>query len=257
MKKVVFQDKLTWVGRQADFNFWDAHWLQANRGLLYKSRLPWYVRYAIKGIQARACILEAGCGSGFIVNGLARRKFEVYGVDNAEKTIRTLRDSYPDIHFSCQDVRNLTFEDSKFDAYLSLGVIEHFADEKESLQVIKEAVRVTKPNAVVFISVPYINSLRERKIKKGIYKAVERIPAEFYQCAYTFDQFKGLFLKSPLKLTGTIYYGADEGICREVESLNFLRKNFVTRMMLKAIEQYTRFLEPYTHMIGFKLQNTK
>ncbi len=206
MDKVIFLDKLTWIGRRADSGFWDTHWLQANRDLLYKRRLPWYVRYAIRGLSSRSRILEAGCGSGFIVNGLARWKFEVYGVDNAKKTIETLREFYKGVHFSCQDVKSLTFNDNTFDAYLSLGVIEHFVNEEDALQAIAEAVRVTKPGGILFIAVPFTNSLRERKIKRGIYRVAQRLPQEFYQRAYTFLQFKQLFSEFPLELRGVIYY---------------------------------------------------
>ena len=165
------------------------------------------------------------------------QEIRAYGVDNAEKTIETLRDFYTGIHFSCQDVKSLTFKDSLFDAYLSLGVIEHFVDEDEALQVIAEAVRVTKPGGILFISTPFTNSLRERKIRKGIYKVLQILPQEFYQRAYTLSQFKQLFSGFPLQLRGAIYYGADEGICREIESLSFLKKNPATRFMLKAIER--------------------
>lgn len=257
MKKVVFQGKLTWIGRQPDANFWDKHWLESNRRLLYKSRLPWYARRAIKGVPASALILEAGCGSGFIAKALAHRSFTVYGVDNASATIETLKVLYPDMAFSCQDVRSMDFEDDKFDAYMSLGVIEHFFDEKDAMLVLREAIRVTKPGGTLFISVPFTNSLRIKKISKNVYEHVDKISEEFYQRAYTLDQFDKLFLGLPVKLDEIVYYGAGEGICREIGYLNFLRKNIVTKTMLKVVEQYTGLLRPYTHMIGFRLRNVK
>lgn len=255
--KVIFEGKLTWVGRDTDAKFWDTHWINANRNLFLKAKLPWYVKRAIKELPPRASLIEAGCGAGFIARALSQRGYDVFGVDYAEETINFQKNFFPYSKLSCQDVRALNFDDNTFDAYLSLGVIEHFRDENDALGTIKEAMRVTKPGGVLFISVPFTNILREKKIKKGIYEQIKEVPAEFYQRSYTIPQFKQLFFGFPLRLKEIIFYDAVEGICREIISLSFLRKSLVTRIFLRLLNQYTSLLDNYSHMVGFKILNMK
>lgn len=255
--KVIFEGKLTWIGRDTDASFWDIHWINANKKFFLKARLPWYVKHAISELPPRASLIEAGCGAGFIARALAKRGYDVFGVDYAEETINFQKDYFPHIKLFCQDVRALNFNDNAFDAYLSLGVIEHFRDENDVLVTIKEGVRVTKPGGVLFISVPFTNFLREKKIRKGIYEQIKEIPGEFYQRSYTVPQFKQLFFGLPLKLKEIIFYDAVEGICREIISLSFLRKFIALRIILRLLNQHTRLLDNYCHMVAFKFLNTK
>ena len=56
------------------------------------------------------------------------------------------------------DVVRLPFADDAFDAYVSLGVIEHF--ETGFQHVLDEARRVLKPQGLIFVSVPHYYFLR-------------------------------------------------------------------------------------------------
>ena len=68
---------------------------------------------------------------------------------------------------TCQDVRNLNFDDGFFDGYWSLGVIEHFYEGYE--RIIKEVNRVIKRNGFVFLTFPSLSFLRKFKSKWGLY----------------------------------------------------------------------------------------
>jgi 2-polyprenyl-3-methyl-5-hydroxy-6-metoxy-1,4-benzoquinol methylase len=256
-KKVVFEEKLTWLEKNANPDFWDKHWLNENKPFLYKTRLPWYVRRVLTGVTPYASIIEAGCGSGFIVRALANRGYKVFGVDIAEKTISILKSSFPHLKFSHQDVRALNFEDNKFDVYLSLGVIEHFPNEKDALSVIQEAIRVTKPAGIIFISVPFTNRLREKKIRNQIYDEVKILPNDFYQRSYTILQFEQLISGLSLKLEEVIYYDAIGGLSREIIFFNFLKDSLVIKILFNLLNSFTTLFDSYTHMVGFKLLNNK
>jgi SAM-dependent methyltransferase len=225
--------------------------------MLFKSKIPWYVQRALKGVQPGVSILEAGCGSGFVANALARRGYRVSGVDYAQKTIVKLKEIYPDINFSFGDVRGLGFPDSSFGVYLSLGVIEHFIDEKDASQAIKEAIRLTKRGGIVLFTVPFTNRLRQNKMSANVYPRARSLPDEFYQRSYTVSQLKNLFLGSPLVLKDIIYYGSEEGVAREVDGLSFIRDSFIASSAIKILERFTGIGKICGHMLGFKFINNK
>lgn len=256
-EKIVFKGKLSWVGKTANSDSWDVHWLKNNAYLLEKTKLPWYVKKALRGVSESAQILEAGCGSGFIVRALDEKGYQVSGVDNAQGTIDFLRKHFPVIDFCCQDLRSLQFSDNSFDVYISLGVIEHFEDESEAETMIKEAIRVTKPQGRLFFSVPFTNYLRQKKINSNEYRTVNSIKSYFYQRSYTLMQLKKFMEKFSFQLEFIIYYDAIEGITREMPFLNFLRTVSIMRNLTKVIDRYSSLLNPYSHMIGVRLINKK
>lgn len=256
-EKVVFNEKLIWTGKNADPDFWDEHWIKHHVGLLGKAKLPWYVGRVLRGVPSGARILEAGCGSGIVVKALSLRGYNVSGIDFTKRTISFLRSQMPEIDFRCEDIRNTGYDDSIFDVYLSLGVVEHFSREKEVESALSEAVRITKPGGKLFVSVPFINVLRKHKMEKDVYRQLKHQPDDFYQRAYTVEQFECLIADLPLKIEGVIYYDAASGICSEVECLEVLKKSVITRAPFQLINRYTCFLKGFSHMVGFILKNSK
>jgi len=255
--KVIFEGRLTWVGKETGLDFWDEHWLQSNKHFFLKKRLPWYIRKVLKRLPSCASIIEAGCGTGFIVRALASRGYNAFGVDYAKQTISFLKSNFPELSFICEDVRDLSLADSKFDVYLSLGVIEHFINEKDALSVIEEAIRVTKPEGIIFISVPFTNRMRERKIKQGIYEIVNEFPDSFYQRAYTIAQFKQLVSGLPLRLQKIIHYDLIGGLSREIRFFSLSKDMLITKILFGLFGRYTSLFNGYTHMVGFKFINCK
>ena len=74
------------------------------------------------GLSAGDRILDVGCGPGRHAHALARRGFEVIGVDISERFITLARENTPDgaaVTFERADARALTF-DAEFDAVISL-----------------------------------------------------------------------------------------------------------------------------------------
>lgn len=117
-----------------------------------RSILPVFDRYLPK----RARILEAGCGFGAWIYHLNERGFRAVGVDLNARLLaggdRTL------VPMCRNDVLNLCFADDTFDAYLSLGVVEHFPEGPH--RPLAEALRVLKSGGIAFISTPTTNPLR-------------------------------------------------------------------------------------------------
>lgn len=107
---------------------------------------------------ARLCsgglrILDLGCGTGELINQLAGKYEEVYGVDSSESGLNeAVRKGYriAKIDF---DNEILPFADNWFDTVVSLDVIEHVYDP---LSLIRELTRVLRPDGELIISTPNI-----------------------------------------------------------------------------------------------------
>jgi SAM-dependent methyltransferase len=138
------QQEAMWVGMGYDHHL---------RHIERRSILPVFTKYLSPGAR----ILEAGCGFGGWVYYLNQRQFRAVGVDlNASVLGQADRSMIP----LCRgDVLKLCFDDDQFDAYLSLGVVEHFPDGPGS--ALAEARRVIKPGGYILVSTPTTNLFRD------------------------------------------------------------------------------------------------
>jgi SAM-dependent methyltransferase len=121
-------------------------------------------------------ILEAGCGLGKWVIYLKRLGYDIVGIDNNELAVANLKDYDGSLQVELGDILDIHYPDNSFDAYISMGVIEHF--EGGPLPALKEAYRVLKPNGVIFVSVPTVNVIR-KLIKRPVRRAINAFPMSF------------------------------------------------------------------------------
>ena len=103
-------------------------------------------------------VIDGGCGSGKWVIYLKRLGYDIVGIDNNELAINKLKDYDGSLQVELGDILDIHYPDSAFDAYLSMGVVEHFEDGP--LPALKEAYRVLKPDGLIFVSVPTVNIMR-------------------------------------------------------------------------------------------------
>jgi SAM-dependent methyltransferase len=104
-------------------------------------------------------IIDGGCGFGKWVIYLKRLGYDIVGIDNNELAISKLKDYDSSLRVEFGDILDIHYPDSSFDAYISMGVVEHF--EGGPLPALKEAHRVLKPGGLIFVSVPTVNILRK------------------------------------------------------------------------------------------------
>lgn len=97
-------------------------------------------------------ILEGGCGLGPYLIRLRQLGYDVEGIDYNEGPIRKILSFDPKLPVRVGDVTQIPYPDSHFGGYLSLGVIEHFAEGPQ--KAIQEAYRVLKPGGVLYLAVP-------------------------------------------------------------------------------------------------------
>jgi SAM-dependent methyltransferase/putative flippase GtrA len=103
------------------------------------------------GHLPRPRVLEIGCGTGYVLHGLAAKG--VYDLTGAEVHIAGLlqaRRRLPSVEFVQADARDLPYE-AAFDAVGAFDVIEHISEDE---QVLMSVHRALKPGGLLFLTVP-------------------------------------------------------------------------------------------------------
>ena len=235
---IMFQEK-------ANPDFWDKHWQSNN--FVEKVKIGEKNRFirkiTKKYLTPGTKILEGGCGMGQNVYGLNCWGYDAYGVDFAENTIDKIKREFPNLKVFNQDVRKLKFPNNFFDGYWSIGVIEHFWEGYND--ILKEAKRVLKPKGYLFLTFPYMSSLRKFKANLGLYKNFDfntnkSKDDNFYQCILNAGEVKCDVENYGFKLISKYPFGATKGIKDEITWMKpFLQKVYNSR---NIITKGVRFL---------------
>lgn len=81
--------------------------------------------------QNKECILDLGCGTGYLTNKIANAGAEIIGIDSSPHMIEQASKNYPQLQFKIADARSLHFTE-QFDAVLSNAVL-HWIKEPEKV----------------------------------------------------------------------------------------------------------------------------
>ncbi|QQR79019.1 MAG: methyltransferase domain-containing protein [Candidatus Moraniibacteriota bacterium] len=258
-------NRLVFFAESATPDFWDRQWqdeqLQKHvtAGIHERFVYPTTKKYLPLGSK----ILEGGCGKGQFVYSLQERGYEAYGIDFAENIIDRLQSLFPLHHFEHGDVRSLPYPDNTFDGYWSLGVIEHFYDGYEA--ILKEMVRVVRPDGYLFLTFPHMSKLRRNKARRSkflIFNSELIKNGNFYQFALpeelVIKDLKGhgftLVEKRPLEGLK----GAKDELTGPVQSL--LKSIYAGKNIFAQVLSFilARLLAPYSsHSILLVLRKTR
>ncbi len=118
------------------------------------------------GIARRYCgqrVLEAGCGTGLILERLARYSDEVVGLDLSQGMLSRARDRGLTVMQGSVDA--LPFADDSFDTVVSFKVLAHVPPIRETLA---ELTRVTRPGGHLVLE------LYNRRSLRGLIKQLKR-----------------------------------------------------------------------------------
>lgn len=107
---------------------------------------------------SKARILEGGCGFGAWCEWFQERGHEIIGIEYDENIFARAKEFKPNVAVELGDITNLNYPDNSFDAYISLGVIEHFEHGPE--KAVQESFRVLKPGGLAFYTTPLLTPLR-------------------------------------------------------------------------------------------------
>ncbi len=112
------------------------------------------MRYIEKYLQPGMRILEIGAATGRYSHALARRGYRVDAVELIEHNIEIFKTKTlpgENITVTQGNAKDLSFlPDNNYDLTLILGPLYHLFSEKEKLQALSEAIRVTKKGGIVF-----------------------------------------------------------------------------------------------------------
>ena len=133
-------------------------------------------------------IVDAGCGFGKWVIFLKQRGYDIVGIDDNEHAIAKLKDFDESLQVELGDILDLHYPDSSLDAYISMGVVEHFEDGP--ILALKEAYRVLKPNGLIFVSVPTVNTIRQI-FRRPLRHAINAIPKSLIRLRSGWGESKG------------------------------------------------------------------
>jgi ubiquinone/menaquinone biosynthesis C-methylase UbiE len=108
----------------------------------------------LAGVQPNHRVLDLACGPGFVALEFARHAREVVGVDLTAEMLKQARalargEGFKNVTFRRADVNRLPFPNRKFDLVVTRASFHHFLEPE---RVLKEMVRVLKPNGRILIS---------------------------------------------------------------------------------------------------------
>lgn len=235
-------NRLVFTGKSAGPDFWDKAWDVENFKKVIEggknNRLVIGTTKKFLPAKSSPKILEAGCGNGQFVLAFHNLGYDAYGVDYADKTIAKTKSIFPELKISVQDVRKLEFPNDYFDAYWSVGVIEHFFNGYQ--EILEEIKRVVKPGGYAFISFPHMSLLRKLKVKLGLYPPFdEKIldKENFYQFALDHDKIIENIANSGFILEKKIPNDGTKGLKDEISFLKpplqkiYSSRNFFLRVL--------------------------
>lgn len=233
--------RLAYYSVKANSGFWSRHWRESVRTVEWEKAeqgfLGWFEDSFVKYLPRKGKIIEAGCGLGYYVLALARRGYEVEGVEWSREAVGLIKKRYPELKIKTGDVRKLAVKDGYYSGYISLGVVEHFRSGPEDY--LREANRVLKKGGVAFISVPYFNLLRRIKSLFGFYRG-SPVGLDFYQYAFTEKEIEDLIKKSGFKVIDNFHYDAYKSLREEIPILKrvlfkkLANSKFTSKRILKT-----------------------
>ncbi len=100
-------------------------------------------------------VLEVGCGTGLVLEPLARIASSAVGIDLSEGMLQKARERGLTVHQASATA--LPFSDNSFDTVLSFKVLAHI---EEIRQAVSEAVRVTRPGGHLVLEFYNKHSIR-------------------------------------------------------------------------------------------------
>ena len=111
-------------------------------------------RFAMSFIK-EGLVLDAGCGDRDGPLMLAEKGVRVIGVDVNVEAVRVARERFraASVSYGAVDCRNLPFRSDRFDAVISLEVIEHLPEE-DHRRYLEEMARVVRPGGLYIGSTP-------------------------------------------------------------------------------------------------------
>ena len=135
-----------------------SNYSEENRLLIQRGSVEYLttMRFIERYIKSGDRVLEIGAGTGRYSHALARLGFVVDAVELISHNIEIFRqNTQPDENITITQGNAMdlsSFEDSAYDITLLLGPMYHLFTTQDKRQALGEAIRVTKPDGIVFVA---------------------------------------------------------------------------------------------------------
>lgn len=206
-------DPLPYFRSTADPDYWSNLWAaQSLENLLAVANVSPLTRFLERFLRPGMRALEGGCGLGQYVLYFSRKGVSISGIDYSSDAVSTHLSLYPDSDIHHGELEQLRFGDQSFDAYLSIGVIEHYEDR--GTRILTEARRVLAEDGLVLLSTPYLNASRRllrRRIERQ-QRMVSEAGGTFYQFAFDESTLDGILRAAGFEPVARAYYDAGRGL---------------------------------------------
>lgn len=212
-KKLVRDGRLVFLGKQPDVAFWQ-EWAERKSlaGQMTDASHQRLVPGVIRRFLSGGCrVLDAGCGTGAWLVLMRDMGYDAQGLEWSAPVVRKVASEAPALPIIVGDILALPYREETFDAYFSMGVVEHF--EEGPHLALREARRVLKEGGIALIAVPFFNWLRKTKATLGSYKG--DAGAEFYQYAFDAGEFSSILAGCGFRVIAGIPFAAGWGLGHE------------------------------------------
>jgi SAM-dependent methyltransferase len=150
---------------------WDSFWAEHASSDRLFHRVLWRIRFLFSHAYAQVLfkaaragprpgrLLEVGCGSARTLHYLSRQMpdRQCLAFDLSPQALKLVHQLSPAFRSAVSDARRLPLEDSACAVSFSIGLIEHF-DRGIAAEMVREMARVTEPEGVVAVMVPWRSS---------------------------------------------------------------------------------------------------
>ena len=142
-------------------------------------KLPWILERIVESDLINPRILDVGCGAGFLCNELARKGYQVWGIDLSVQSLKVARrfDQTESVKYQVANAYELPFDDGSMEVITCLDFLEHVEDPQK---VISECARVLKPGGLFFFHTFNKNILSWLLIIKAVEFFVKNIPKDMH-----------------------------------------------------------------------------
>jgi 2-polyprenyl-6-hydroxyphenyl methylase/3-demethylubiquinone-9 3-methyltransferase len=140
-----------------------------------RHRNPWIAEQ----LAGKSCVLDLGCGGGFLSNYLAERGHRVTGIDTTAENLTVARsfDRTGLVSYVIGDACALPFDRGSFDAVCAMDLLEHVETPE---RLIAEAGRVLAPSGLFVFHTFDRNWLANLVVIKGVEWFVKNAPKDLH-----------------------------------------------------------------------------
>lgn len=162
--------------------------------LLYRNKSKLLAKTYAHWIAKGSTVLDVGCGDGIITEHLGNRfSLRITGCDIKKYLLRPI--TY--VHMNQDDT--LPFRAASFETVMFNDALHH-TSKPNQIRLLKEAVRVTKNNILIFEAIPTLTTYIFDYLMNRLSQPLVDVPLTFRTKSEWIDAFDTL----PVRITGKI-----------------------------------------------------